>query len=54
MNITASADGFRAKATFDLTHKDFGFSPFSALRGMIANQERLGFVVDVVGVPGAP
>ncbi len=54
MKVTASAEGFRAQGTFELTHHDFGFSPFSALGGMIANQERLGFVVDVVGVPGAP
>jgi polyisoprenoid-binding protein YceI len=54
MKVTASAEGFRAQGTFELTHKDFGFAPFSALGGMISNQERLGFVVDVVGVPVAP
>ena len=54
MKVTASAEGFRAQGTFELKHQDFGFAPFSALGGMIANHERLGFVVDVVGVPGAP
>lgn len=54
MKVEASSDRFHAKGSFELTHADFGFAPFTALGGMIANDQRLGFVVDVVGVPQAP
>lgn len=53
MDVEASPDRFHAKGSFELTHSDFGFTPYSALGGMIANDQRLGFVVDVVGVPQA-
>jgi polyisoprenoid-binding protein YceI len=49
MAITASESAFAAKGTFELTHADFGMSPFTYGPLTPKNLERLKFVVDVVG-----
>ena len=52
MAITEDGSSFPAKGSFDLTHDDFGFKPFTAGFGALKNQNKLHFVVDVQGSPG--
>ncbi len=42
-------DGFRATGAFDTTHTAFGFEPFRAAGGMLRNQDRLSFGIEVKG-----
>ncbi len=49
MDVSADDSGFSASGTFDSTHTDFGFNPFSAAFGALKNQNKLRFVVDMKG-----
>ncbi len=51
MTVTATADSFAAKGTFQLRHADFGMTPFTYGMGTPKNLEKLSFVVDVSGAP---
>ena len=52
MDVSVDGETFDAKGSFDLTHDDFGFKPFTAGFGALKNQDRLHFVVDVSGAKG--
>ncbi len=49
MNVTATGSAFTARGEVTMNHTDFGFKPFRALAGSLRNQDRLDFVIDVVG-----
>jgi polyisoprenoid-binding protein YceI len=49
MDVAVDDQSFGAKGSFDLTHDDFGFKPFTAGFGALKNQDKLHFVVDVSG-----
>lgn len=49
MNVSSSADEFKASGTVTLSHADFGFAPFSALMGGLRNMDALEFQVNVHG-----
>lgn len=51
MVVKATEDGFAAGGVFELTHADFGMTPYTLGPFTPKNQERLKFVVDVVGEP---
>lgn len=39
----------RARGSFELTHSDFGFEPYSKMMGALANAPELTFYFDVIG-----
>ena len=49
MTVTLDGDSFAAKGQIELSHADFGMKPFTYGPGTPKNQEKLVFVVDVVG-----
>jgi polyisoprenoid-binding protein YceI len=51
MAIEVTDDKFSAKGTVTLKHKDFGMSPFTYGPLTPKNQEKLTFVIEVVGKP---
>ena len=51
MEVSSSDSAFTARGEVTINHSDFGFKPFRALGGSLRNQDRMDFVVDVVGTP---
>ena len=51
LDVAADDDTFTARGQVSVNHTDFGFEPFRALGGTLRNQDRLDFVIDVVGAP---
>jgi polyisoprenoid-binding protein YceI len=49
MEVQLGGGKLRAKGQFALTHKDFGFEPYSAALGAIKNDEALTFNVRAIG-----
>lgn len=49
MVVEVGAESFRARGTFAANHADFGMSPFTYGPLTPKNDERLTFVVDVIG-----
>lgn len=49
MSVSADGKGFAGKGSFEASHSDFGFSPFSAAFGALKNSESLSFFIDVKG-----
>ena len=49
MDVSADGSAFSAKGSFDTSHTAFGFKPFAATALGPRNQDRLSFVVQVVG-----
>jgi polyisoprenoid-binding protein YceI len=51
MKVDAKPGSYAASGGFTTTHTNFGFSPFKAAMGMLKNQDKLAFVLDVKGTP---
>lgn len=49
MAVTTDGTTLKASGKFDANHTDWGFNPFSAAFGAVKNQNRLTFVMDLVG-----
>ena len=49
MKVTATATDFSASTLFNMSHTDFGISPFSALAGSLKNKNEMTFVVKAKG-----
>ena len=49
MTVKVDGDTFSASGSFTLNHGDFGMKPYTMGPGTPKNQEKLKFVVDVVG-----
>lgn len=54
MDVHADGATLTAQGRFSVAHSDFGIRPFRALGGMLRNDDRLEFVVDVRGTRAAP
>ena len=48
MIVTNTRGGFAARGEFTLTHAAFGFEPYSAALGTLANDDWLKFTIDIV------
>jgi len=49
MEVAVDENTLAARGVLTTTHEDFGFKPYSALGGMVANKPELYFVLDVRG-----
>ena len=49
MAVTTDGTTLKASGRFDANHTDWGFNPFSAALGAVKNQNKLTFVMDLVG-----
>ena len=49
MTVKVDGDTFSASGSFTMNHSDFGMKPYTMGPGTPKNQEKLKFVVDVVG-----
>jgi polyisoprenoid-binding protein YceI len=49
LDVQSDSKTFRAKGNFSILHTDFGFKPFSAFMGMIRNDNKLTFHIDMIG-----
>jgi polyisoprenoid-binding protein YceI len=49
LEVAVDEQTLAARGVLTTTHEDFGFKPYSALGGMVANKSELYFVLDVRG-----
>ena len=54
LDTQSDSKTFQAKGSFSVLHTDFGFKPYSAFLGMIRNDNKLTFYIDVVGEAVTP